>query len=161
MCCGCWEEYGKPQINDGQVQAAALLVWHLEREGIPSLGPLHIHIDDWNIEDEFFVEPIENVPGWETLSPNLTDGERDIVRKLYSLLASMTVQQRASALALNEGFWKLPAFLTPDEERRALDFLESDAFAEEMRKTFREAYEERDERWRRIVKDAPREDGDA
>jgi hypothetical protein len=51
MCCGCWEEEGKPQIDTPVVRAALVLV-EAVYEHAPTGGYLHIVLDDNNIEDE-------------------------------------------------------------------------------------------------------------
>lgn len=46
MCLGCWDKAGQPWRLTDAVTASALLF----READP-YGPLHIVIDDWNLDD--------------------------------------------------------------------------------------------------------------
>jgi hypothetical protein len=91
MCSGCWEIYGKPAI----VTPAILRAAQLARE-CDEYGPLHILLEDWNIEDEHF--------------PYLRSEMRSPAEiELIELMAPMTLEERASVLALEWGLVKQDA----------------------------------------------------
>lgn len=96
MCMGCWHNMGAPKIDNAKVQRVAALVATLYATH-PVGGRWHIVTDDWNLEDEHVQSCAEAADG-EMSSP--VDGE------LGPLLASMTEDERGSALALWEGWWE-------------------------------------------------------
>jgi hypothetical protein len=87
MCIGCYEDYELPRIVTPEVVAMS--------ERIKSANPfggLHIVVEDWNLEDldiEFCRD-----------SDDATNEER----QLASDLLAMTLEQRASAMALADGY---------------------------------------------------------
>jgi hypothetical protein len=87
MCQDCWDQYGSPQINSENVRLAASMA-----EGLDYSGALHIIIDDFNIE---------NIHIDHCNCLELTERE-----KLFlDIFSSLTIQERASSLALAEGYW--------------------------------------------------------
>lgn len=117
MCYGCWTEEGMPQIDTPTVRAAALAVAEVYQHSCVG-GNLHIVLDDWNLEDdslEFCAKQIA-AGGYkrsETHSKVLGVRDDDSPEKLaaeqrcHDLFAALTMKERASALALNDGFWNL------------------------------------------------------
>jgi hypothetical protein len=123
MCYGCWEEAGKPVIDTPAVRAAAAAVEEVYQHNCMG-GNLHIVLDDWNIEDgnlEFCnqcingagVMPLEG----STFPAHLRYNDQKRAnpdppeqlaaeRKCHDLFAALTIDERASALALNDGFWQ-------------------------------------------------------
>lgn len=90
MCGGCWKEYELAQVDSAPVRYAAGLV----RAAMEGSSPaFHVIIEDWNIEDEHFDDPRQ---------ADLHLSEREA----FAALKTLTVEERASALALAEGFWK-------------------------------------------------------
>lgn len=47
MCLACWEIEGKPWERSEKVEQ-----WRKPFDAAPSFGPLHIVVDDWNLDDE-------------------------------------------------------------------------------------------------------------
>ena len=95
MCYGCWEEYGKPQIDNEKVREA--VEWVREVYEYHSAGGgLHIILDDFNIEDEH----IELCDKW-IREHGAGPGEEECL----ALFKTMTMDERASALALEDGYW--------------------------------------------------------
>jgi hypothetical protein len=95
MCYGCWEEEGKPQIDNEKVRLAAYSIFKVFEYISPSGGNLHIVIDDWNLEDgnlEFCHEEI--LKDYNTI-------ELECCLRLKIL----SVEERYSALALHDGYW--------------------------------------------------------
>lgn len=100
MCRGCWEEYERPEIDTPAVREASRAIAEVY-EFAETGGDLHIVLDDWNLEDHslaFCREAIEE-------DSDFTFREREVERRCLSLLRALTEDERASALALYEGFW--------------------------------------------------------
>lgn len=91
MCQGCYADYGSPAIISEATQAAAKLVEAVYDEDMMG-GRLHVVLDDFNIEDE-------HLEGLYDAS-NATKAEREC----YEAFKALTVDERASALALWEGW---------------------------------------------------------
>ncbi len=103
MCLSCWRECGSPAIDTPAVRDAArasAAVHDFHGAG----GGLHIVLDDWNLEDEQVA--------WCLLPENLAQyGSPDPAERaqeIYAGLAflALTEDERASALALEEGWWR-------------------------------------------------------
>lgn len=97
MCYGCYLDYGSPSIRNEKTEAAALLiakVYSFSETG----GNLHIHLDDWNIEDEYFEE-------FEIWRNDCSQEQVDADRACFDALKAMTLDERASAIAIHEGFF--------------------------------------------------------
>jgi hypothetical protein len=99
MCIGCWEEYGRPAIVTPAVEAAAEAVddmYAIHAVG----GALHIVTDDWNLEDEDL--------NWCASAENLElqDKKRldEWEQRAFETLRPLTIEQRATALALAHGY---------------------------------------------------------
>lgn len=110
MCRGCWEEYGSPMFLSDRVCKAAVLIEKVyEQVGGGVGGNLHIVVDDWNLEDDSIkwcmkkrhlrgpgldwpgARPIEMVP-------------TPIEKECGQALLDLNIKERASALALSEGW---------------------------------------------------------
>lgn len=83
MCIGCWQEYGSPKIVNENVLKCYKILPHIN-----PCGPLHIIVEDFNIEGEFI----------ESCSRDKDLNEQE--KELLDLFRTMTLQERASALAL-------------------------------------------------------------
>lgn len=122
MCYGCWDEAGKPRIDTPAVRAAAASVAEVYEHSCVG-GNLHIVLDDWNIEDgnlEFCRQCIEGAGvmplDGSTFPAHLRYNEEKRAnpdppeqlaaeRRCHDLFRALTEDERASALALNDGFW--------------------------------------------------------
>ena len=105
MCGGCWERYECQQIDTPQVREAAKLIRELYDDHDEIVGGmLHVQLDDWNIDDAFWVDPFEpyliELHGREPLP---------VERKIVEVMAAMSEENRASALALADGHWEREA----------------------------------------------------
>lgn len=96
MCHGCWVEYGSPAIINDRVKKIALLAEGVY-EHAPTGGCLHIHLDDWNLEDEHFLKFHED--GRDTPPEQLA-----VQRECFAEMQAATLEERASALALWDKF---------------------------------------------------------
>ena len=88
MCVDCWKEYDSPTIDTPDVRAVAVLIADLYQEHGTG-GGLHVLVDDWNIDI---------LDGYD-LSTALE-------RRCLEALRKLSEDERASALALHDGFWK-------------------------------------------------------
>ncbi len=102
MCNGCWEEYGNPRLKTPLVLEAQPLIravydWHLAG------GNLHIVLDDWNLEDANldFCEKQVRTP-----DPDVPPEQIEAETKCLAVFRKMSEDERASALALYEGFFQ-------------------------------------------------------
>lgn len=101
MCYGCYEEEGKPEIvNNGTKKAAALCGAVYEFNGVG--GNCHIVLDDFNIDDDA-IEYCLN----QGLSNNIhkhTAEQLEVERECLLAFRSLSVAERASALAIHSGW---------------------------------------------------------
>lgn len=88
MCHGCWAQMGEPRIEKPEVRRMAERLAECEE-----FGGLHIIVADWNIDDEA-VEFCRD-------GTSAADAERAVATDLLA----MTEEERASALAIADGFW--------------------------------------------------------
>ncbi len=112
MCDNCWKEHGSPKIINRFTKALQPLIDDVyEHHGAG--GGLHIILDDFNIEDghiQLCQDWIEHERGngiykCEPVSPEQLKAERACLK----LLKQMTVEERASALALHDGYFTEPS----------------------------------------------------
>lgn len=85
MCYGCFIDY-TPVVNDRVIAAARLV------EPVDPYGALHVIVDDFNIEDEHILSARDD---GDLTSDDLA---------LLDAFEKMTEDERASALALHDGF---------------------------------------------------------
>jgi hypothetical protein len=101
MCIQCWKRYGRVQVDSAAVREAATAIGAVYEHSCVG-GNLHITLDDWNLADgnlDFCAGSIrENV---HEAGPEQLDAEN----RCLALLRALDEDGRASALALNEGFW--------------------------------------------------------
>jgi hypothetical protein len=92
MCENCWAKYGSPTIDSPKVRAAADAI-----EAVHDLndlgGGMHAHLEDWNLEDKHFRGVAEAYL------------QNDTERRCFQFMREMSVEERASALALVEGYF--------------------------------------------------------
>lgn len=98
MCEGCYQKYGAPKIITAQTIAAAVLVAKVY-EFSSTGGNMHIYVDDWNLNDEDFAGTELQISFNNASSEQLA-----IERACYAVFRVMSVPQRASALALYDGY---------------------------------------------------------
>lgn len=98
MCEGCYERYEHPAIVSERTRAAAVLiarVFELHGTG----GNLHVEIDDWNLDDEFFVE----FKPW-MVKEDMRQGQAEAEMACFLALKEMSLDERVSAMALHDGY---------------------------------------------------------
>lgn len=100
MCMSCWAERGSPEIiNKSTVKAAQLIEGVYDHHGAG--GSLHIVLDDWNLSDaslDYCETEISRNEG--RVESRRTHAER----KCLEALKKLTEPERASALAIYEGY---------------------------------------------------------
>ena len=98
MCQGCWEEYGSPKIiSPATVMACGLVNRVYNYCGVG--GNLHSQLDDWNIEDEHW----DKFTIYDDDEPSSM--KLDAERKCFDTFKALTLEERASALALYDGYF--------------------------------------------------------
>lgn len=127
MCRDCWDDAGRPADITPDTARLVELIGRLY-EIHPTGGPLHVELDDWNI-DGARIRP--DFSGWSAadldalwyagfpiaeLDPNapavveqLGVSTRMLCLRICRLLNGMTLVQRYAALAYSERFITLPA----------------------------------------------------
>ena len=104
MCEGCYKEYGSPVIiNEFTKHAASLIedVFELSSTG----GNAHIVIDDWNLDDRSIKWCLK-----EAIPENICESNRKLLfaeKIALTSLSLITVEERASALAIVDGYIKM------------------------------------------------------
>lgn len=100
MCETCWVDYyGRAAIDTSEVREVARAVARLY-EADPVGGRAHIVTDDWNLRDSD-IETCIAGPHWSDNDPVATE------RAMHALQLMLTLseEERASALALQSGYW--------------------------------------------------------
>lgn len=102
MCYRCWKKYGLPEIDNERVRLAARLadqVCDIHSAG----GCLHILLDDWNIE-AYFLREAETY--WQENRADCDPVQHEVERLCLEAFRGIKQKERASALALHDGYWK-------------------------------------------------------
>jgi hypothetical protein len=99
-------------VDTPSVRRAAELIATIYRySGVGS--PFHVELDDWNIDIGAFTDPFPPLDDeWGIDDGNYWDvaqiaDHKAAARGLQTLMLAMPVAERASALALADGFWTL------------------------------------------------------
>lgn len=98
MCRNCWAAHGQPADWNPQIAHALHLIrtiYATESTG----GPLHVVLDDWNIDDG----PLQ-LHRYDECDPQAMAAAEELV----ALLRRMAVAERASALAYHCGYAPVP-----------------------------------------------------
>ena len=101
MCFGCYVEQGSPAIISERTQTAAALiakVYEFNEVG----GALHIVVDDWNLDDSSLKWCAGHIP-----TSDGSDDQKAAETACLEALAALSVEERASALAIHDGFLKV------------------------------------------------------
>ena len=111
MCEGCWIEHGRPAIVSEATKRAASAIKAVFDEN-PVGGNLHNIIDDWNVEDDHIKGGLEELAAFDRAGvgrPHSFDqpGLREVERACLAALAPLSVDERASALAIHDGYLRV------------------------------------------------------
>ena len=104
MCGACWIDMGKPVAWSPEVDEAVKLIKRLY-ELEPTGGPLHVELDDWNLDGDitpmYVLPPYGETPG----HPDHYSAEtHDLCDRIAAILNPMKVGWRGSVLAHAEGW---------------------------------------------------------
>lgn len=109
MCELCWEENGSPKIDNARVRFVSELIASLYESHV-SGGHAHVIVDDFNVSNDTIVWAFNNImeqaekfnPADEEYNPV------EVVRSSFVICAMLFLarEERASALALHDGYWK-------------------------------------------------------
>ena len=101
MCQSCWVDAGCPNMDTPGIRAALPVLKEYE-EVCGSGGACHIIVDDWNVEDSHLIWC-----GSEKGGRRFSEGqeERAVTDRLIEAMMPLSVPERYSLLALDEGLW--------------------------------------------------------
>jgi len=98
VCIKCWRHHGSPAIDNGKVrQASELIAGVYLFSGVG--GNLHTLLDDFNIED--------NTSEYVKYQENTGAAQELVERECLRILNSITLDEKASAIALYFGWWNI------------------------------------------------------
>lgn len=98
MCEGCWADYGSPRdVPEDADQIVAQFEDLYSRDHCSTGGPLHVVLDDWNLEDE-------HLGPWEDERDPWPPDVMELATKISTRLRELPIDQRAAVLALWEGW---------------------------------------------------------
>jgi len=101
MCIGCWQEYGSPVlVNDNTIRAAVLIdrVYEIDMSG----AYLHVVVDDWNLDDDSLSCSERHIA--ENDLNHYAPEQLQVQRECLTALKVLTEDERATAMAIHEGF---------------------------------------------------------
>lgn len=114
MCVNCWNEAGQPANWTPEIAEALALVRELYAIH-PTGGPLHVQLDDWNIDGD--IVPIYKgwlprqlearyLDGWPVDDEAQVPGRslRQLCDEIAAKMGPMTLEDRMSVLAYHDGF---------------------------------------------------------
>lgn len=105
MCKGCYIEMASPSIVNERTQDAAKLIARVYEFSCVG-GNAHIVLDDWNLEDHHVDWCLS-----DALTQNVHEAGADQLSAERACLVAMralSMDERASALAIYEGFLHAP-----------------------------------------------------
>lgn len=111
MCRGCWECDDFPAEWTPTVARAVVLWRRLYDElGEPTGGPLHVHLDDYNLDYDEIV-PSYSMPAYNG-KPATDDGYppevHEVCDELAALLTAMTLTDRYTVMAYADAYHDVP-----------------------------------------------------
>ena len=101
MCYMCYETAGLPSIVNDKTKAAAMLIARIYDFSDVG-GNAHIVVDDWNLEDGNICWCLDTA-----LAENISEADAEQLaaeRACLEAMLSLTADERASAMALHDGF---------------------------------------------------------
>lgn len=102
MCIDCYDQYDAPRIYNDKVKKAVKLIGQIY-DFHSAGGALHIVLDDWNLE-RHYIDYCEDYMNLE--KEGIIPKKHKIQMDCIALLKQMTIDERASALALHNGIWE-------------------------------------------------------
>lgn len=102
MCYGCWESYfGRIEHPSPEVIHAAELVKRVYEFSCVG-GNLHCEIDDFNLEDKWFIGRT-----LERFRDDTSPEQWEVEQACFEALKDLSEEHRASAVALAHEYWSL------------------------------------------------------
>lgn len=102
MCEACYIEFGSPKIVSEQTRRAAYMVGKVYEHSCVG-GNAHVVFDDWNLEDGSIRYCLDvAIPDSPDDPPEKIEAERTALNTFMAL----SMDERASALAIHDGFIK-------------------------------------------------------
>jgi hypothetical protein len=108
MCYDCWEDiYGAPKIVNDKVRLASTLIKDLYDYAMAG-GNLHVIVDDFNVGDIDFKWHRKLIKQDRKNPSDFSMGEPQyfIENSILDLFEQMTIEERASALGLHDGYFE-------------------------------------------------------
>lgn len=108
MCIGCWQGEDSPTDWSPQI-ARAVLLWRRLYDDLkqPTGGPLHVALDDCNLQLDDEIAPIYALSAYNG-RPASDDGYppevHEVCDELAALLTAMTLPERYATMAYADGF---------------------------------------------------------
>jgi hypothetical protein len=96
MCHDCYKEYGTPKIINTSTKRVVKLIRRLYVTHSTGAA-LHIVTDDWNLEDDHIIYCLTYLLD---NAQYYTSKDFKLQKRLLTLLKRMTIEERASALAI-------------------------------------------------------------
>ncbi len=105
MCLTCYEKYGSPKIINEKIEKVVFLLEQLY-EFCCVGGALHVIVSDWNLEDVHFQLCYEYIDDLEREYEDevIMQEQKIVEKKCLDALKELTIEERASALAIHNGF---------------------------------------------------------
>ena len=97
MCRHCWEECGSPRVDTPRVRNAARLCAEVFEQG--DHPRVHSVLSEWNLGNvslSWALDEVQSAPD---------SSARDVELECLFKLQALSLEGRASALALAEGWW--------------------------------------------------------
>jgi hypothetical protein len=105
MCEGCYDDDGRPALVSQRTLLAVDAICRVYAWCSVG-GNVHAQLDDWNLEDEHFEEFVnyqDEAPAAQVAAE----------RACFDRMAGLSIDERASALAMAHGMMPLPVGWTP------------------------------------------------
>lgn len=101
MCENCYIEAGSPNIvNEKTIKAAELIAELYQQEDCGAGEYAHIVVDDWNLGDSDIGFCLLDIEKDKDVIPKES---REVQIECLTYLATLTIEERYSAMAINDG----------------------------------------------------------
>lgn len=107
MCIDCWRENGAPSVWNEDVKKVVRLIYTVY-EHDPVGNPLHVVLDDWNLDDCFIGIDEEDTEWLAQIPAQAVSAARELI----PVFRKLSMEERYSVLAYVHGYLVLPEPLT-------------------------------------------------
>lgn len=95
MCRDCWQEFGaSTTLPDNADEIISLIRALYQEPGCEAGGPLHVEIDDFNVDLD-----------WRPYAADHAPHTLQLAQRIADLMIALPVEQRAAVLAKWEGWF--------------------------------------------------------